>query len=58
LQEIKQQMSQILKNSKVVEESVILRDDIQNRINKQEEEKKLSEIKPKFMTETTLIQNA
>ena len=51
-------MSQILKNSKVVEESVILRDDIQNRINKQEEEKKLSEIKPKFMTETTLIQNA
>jgi hypothetical protein len=57
LQEIKQQMSQILKNSKVVEESVILRDDIQNRINKQEEEKKLSDIKPKFMTETTLIQN-
>ena len=51
-------MSQILKNSKVVEESVILRDEIQTRIIKQEEEKKLSEIKAKFMTETTLIQNA
>ncbi len=34
-------MSQILKNSKVVEESVILKDEIQNRIMKQEEEKKL-----------------
>jgi hypothetical protein len=34
-------MAQILKNSKVVEESAILRDEIQNRIIKQEEEKKL-----------------
>ncbi len=50
-------MSQILKNSKVVEESVILRDDIQNRIKKQEEKKKVPEIKAKFMSETTLIQN-
>ncbi len=48
-------MSQVLKNSKIVEESVILRDEIKNRIVKQEEEKKLSEIKSKFMTETKLI---
>ncbi len=41
MQEIKQHMAQILKNSKVVEESAILRDEIQNRIIKQEEEKKL-----------------
>ena len=34
-------MSQIIKNSKVVEESEILKDEIQNRIIKQEEEKKL-----------------
>ena len=58
MQEIKQQMSQILKNSKIVEESVILREEIQNRIIKQEEEKKLEEIKAKFMTKTILIQNA
>ena len=51
-------MSQILKNSKIVEESVILREEIQNRIIKQEEEKKLEENKAKFMTETILIQNA
>ena len=51
-------MSQILKNSKIVEESVILREEIQNRIIKQKEEKKLEEIKAKFMTETILIQNA
>ena len=62
-------MSQILKNSKIVEESLILREEIQNKIIKQEEEKKrqeekkleekmLEEIKAKFMTETILIQNA
>ncbi len=48
-------MSQTLKNSKVVEE--ILKDEIQNRIIKEEEEKKLSEIKAKFMIESTLVQN-
>ena len=55
---MKEQISQILKNSKIVEESVILREEIQNRIIKQKEEKKLEEIKAKFMTETILIQNA
>ena len=55
---MKEQISQILKNSKIVEESVILREEIQNRIIKQEEEKKLEEIKAKFMAETILIQNA
>jgi hypothetical protein len=48
-------MSQILKNSKIVEESVILRDEIQNRIIKQEEEKKFEEVKSKFLSETSLI---
>ena len=44
-------MSQILKNSKVVEESVILRDEIQNRIIKQEEEKQ----KKKNVTQWTAV---
>ena len=55
---MKEQISQILKNSKIVEESVI---EIRNRIIKQEEEKKQEEKKQedfkKFMPETILIQN-
>ena len=51
-------MSQFLKNSKVVEECVILRDLIHNKIIKEEEEKKFLEIKSQFLTETTLVQNA
>jgi hypothetical protein len=34
-------MTKILKNTKIVEESVILKEEIQNVIIKQEEEKKL-----------------
>jgi hypothetical protein len=33
-------MAQILKNSKIVEESLILKEEIQNKIIKKEEEKK------------------
>jgi hypothetical protein len=38
-------MVKVLKNTLVVEESTILKDEIQNKIIKQEEEKKMSEIK-------------
>ncbi len=34
-----------MKNSKIVEESTILKEEIQNKINKLEEEKKMHEIK-------------
>ena len=49
-------MVKVLKNTLVVEESTILKDEIQNKIIKQEEEKKMSEIKQKFMTESILIE--
>jgi hypothetical protein len=34
-----------MKNSKIVEESTILKEEIQNKINKQEEEKIIPQIK-------------
>jgi hypothetical protein len=46
------------KISKVVEESTILKDEIQQRIIKQEEEKKLSEIKQNIMTESIYVKKA
>ncbi len=49
-------MVKVLKNSQVVEESTILKNEIQNKIVQQEEEKKKSEIKRKFMIESILIE--
>ncbi len=49
-------MVKVLKNSQVFEESTILKNEIQNKIVLQEEEKKMSEKAKKFMTESILIE--
>ncbi len=48
----KDEIAKLAKIAKIVEESSLLRDEIQQRIIKAEEEKQLEEIKKKFLLES------